>query len=254
MIQTQHIKPVVKNKRIEFKLILFFAYVGSLIYLLIKGYPWMSVAWVHVCFVFIYSIYAFGRDFTEILFAPFVAIMMPITHWQSMRYLKKFKQNIHAEAVIILGHSDWHKLKGWIQPNYFPSELKAVVSFLKSRKRAFSFYPKANAADIEDIMKNNAVKEVILLGHGDSHVFQLCTDELLYYCEFKGGEYMKEFVHQLHCGTRHGKSLIDYVVPEANRANCFLIRKPITGPEIEKELKRRMKDSNVRLPQILPMK
>jgi len=76
---------------------------------------------------------------------------------------------------------------------------------------------------------------------GSSHIFQLSIDEILYYCDFNNPKYKKEFVHQIHCGTTHGKSLVDYVVPLENRGSCFFFRKPINGFDILKELKRRRK-------------
>jgi hypothetical protein len=53
-----------------------------------------------------------------------------------------------------------------------------------------------------------------------------------------------KFLHQVHCGTPHGKSLIDYVVPEKNKGKCFLIRKPINFYEIKRELKKQ-KEVNI---------
>lgn len=225
---------------IEFKLAFFLIYIGTLLFFLIRGYGWMTVFWTHLFFVLIYSIYHFGREFLEILVAPLMAVSIPIHHWFSKRYLKRLKQNVPARTVIVLGHSDWRKLEAWIKPNYSFFELKALVNLLKKKGQDFSFYPKASVTDVEIIMKNDEIKEVYFMGHGNSHLFQLGTDDLLYYCEFKGGQYKKDFVHQIHCGTEHGKSLIDYVVPEQNRSGCFLIRKSITGLEIEKELKQRI--------------
>jgi hypothetical protein len=115
-----------------------------------------------------------------------------------------------------------------------------MIEYLKKKNQNFSFYTKAGFADVEKIMSDKNIKEVYFFGHGDSHTFQLNTDEVLYYCEFNDQEkYGKEFVHQVHCGTPHGKSLIDYVVPEENRSKCFFFDKSITGPEIIKEFKRR---------------
>jgi hypothetical protein len=90
-------------------------------------------------------------------------------------------------------------------------------------------------------MSNSEIREVCFYGHGTSHMFQLSTNEMLYYCDFNNrGKYGKDFIHQIHCGTSHGKSLIDYVVPEENKIKCFFFRKSITVIDIEKELKRKM--------------
>lgn len=144
-----------------------------------------------------------------------------------------------AEAVIVLAHSNWFKLEAWVKPNFFISEIKSVVSYLRGKKQDFAFYTHASFGDVKNIMANADIKEVYFFGHGSSHMFQLSTDDILYYCDFNDPRYGKEFVHQVHCGTPDGKSLVDHVVPEGNRSGCFLVRKSITAIDIEKEFKRR---------------
>jgi hypothetical protein len=171
-----------------------------------------------------------------------MALYIPIEEYKIKKYLKKFKQNTPEEVVLILGHSDWTKLEAWVKPNSSLSEIKIIVELLNKKGQIFSFYPNASLKDVEEIMSNNEIKEVYLLGHGSSHIFQLGTDDILYYCEFNNSKYGKEFVHQVHCGTPDGKSLVDYVIPEENKKGCFLIRKPITGITIEKEFKKKIQN------------
>lgn len=227
---------------VDYRLILFFLYVGFLVFLLVTQHNIWTVIYVHFLFVFIFSIFYFGRQFLYIFLAPLMAIFIPVEQYRINRFLKKFKQNTHSEVAIILGHSDWTKLEAWIKPNSGLSELKLLVELLKIKKQDFSFYPRASFGEVEKIMSNKHIKEVYLLGHGSSHIFQLNTDDILYYCEFSNPRYGKEFVHQIHCGTPDGKSLVDYVVPAENRNGCFLIRKPITMIRVEKELKQKIKD------------
>jgi len=227
------------NNEIEFGLIALLAYLGSLIFLWIKTGDLLAVLLSHLLFVSIYSIFHFGRDFLFIVIAPVFVILTPINNYFIKRYLKNFKQNVPAEAVIVLAHSDWRKLEAWIKPNFFTSELKAVTKYLIKKKREFSFYTNASLEDIDQIMLNKDIKEVFFFGHGNSHAFQLGSEDILYYCDFNRQNHEKEFVHQMHCGTSHGKSLADYVVAEGNKSNCFLIRKPITAYDIEKDLKNR---------------
>ena len=227
---------------IEYRLILFTFYVGFLGYLLIKGSGWAAVFYTHVSFVVIYSIFYFGRQFFYILAAPIVAIVLPIHNLFLKKYLKKFKQNTPAEVTIVLAHSDWRKLEAWVKPNFFINEIAILIKYLKTNKQDFSFYPNATIEGVEKIMQSKTVKEVYFFGHGSSHVFQLGTDDILYYCEFNHERYGKEFVHQVHCGTKDGKSLVDYVVPENNRSKCFLIRKSISGLDIVKEFKKKIKE------------
>ena len=93
-------------------------------------------------------------------------------------------------------------------------------------------------------MSDKSVREVYFVGHGSSHKFQLGTDDIVYYCDFIDAKYGKDYVHQVHCGTPDGKSLVDYVVPESNRSGCFFVRKLLTTGQIEKELKRRTKEAD----------
>jgi hypothetical protein len=173
-----------------------------------------------------------------------LAVLIPINNYRLKKYLENFKQNVPAEVAIILGQSDFFKFEAWIKINFLESEISWLVRYLNTKKQNFSFYPKARLEDVEKIMSDKSIKEVYFFGHGDSHTFQLNTDEVLYYCEFNDpGKYGKEFVHQVHCGAQDGKSLIDYVVSEKNRTKCFLFRKVINHLDIIKEFKRRIKES-----------
>ncbi len=223
----------------EFKLILSLSYIISIGYIATQKGLIMAVI-THVIISLVFAVFRFGSEFIKIFFFPIWMIGVPIEQLLSLRYINRFKQNTPEETVIILGHSNWHKLSSWIKPNYSTSELKILVKLLNKQKKNFSFYTKATLRDVEDIMKNTKIKEVYFLGHDDSHVFCLGTNEYLYYCEFRGGQYKKDYIHQVHCGTKHGKSLIDYVVPEENREECFFFRKEINGAKIIREFKKQI--------------
>lgn len=227
---------------IEWKLALFAFYIILLVSSLLTGNDLKTVATGHLSFVILFSIVYFGRDFLYILFSPVMAFAVPITYLRIKRYLKKFKKNTPEEVVLVMGHSDWTKLEAWLKPNAFLAEMKSIVKYLQTKNQNFSFYTHATLKDVEEIMSNKTIKEVYFVGHGSSHLFQLKTDVILYYCEFNNLVYGKEFVHQIHCGTSHGKSLADYVVPEQNRKGCFFFRKPITGPFIEKQFENKIKE------------
>lgn len=228
--------------QIEYKLVLFILYIGFLLFIFISHKDWKFVLNTHVSFVVIFSFFYFGKQFIYILFAPLTAILILITSFRLKRYLKNFKQNESTHAAVILAHSDWYKLEAWIKPNFFLGEIKWLVKYLKRKGDDFSFFAKVTQDDVRLIMSDPLIKEVIFYGHGTSHMFQLCNDDILYYCEFSDGKYAKELVHQFHCGTKHGKSLIDYVVPDKNKSQCFIIRKSITSITIEKELKKMIKN------------
>ncbi|MBU6500646.1 MAG: hypothetical protein KGJ89_04310 [Patescibacteria group bacterium] len=226
-------------QRLEFKLPLFFAYVSVLVYAWIRTGHLLPVLFVHLFFVLIVGIVYFGQEFLMFFFSPIFLVLWPLQNIFVRKYLKKFSQNAPTEAVVVLGHSNWFTLEGWVKPIFLKREIKGLVKLLEAKQQNFSFYPDSNISDVEKIMSNQNIKEVYFFGHGNSHCFQLSTDEILYYCDFNDPKYGKEFVHQVHCGLPHGKSLVDYVVPEKNRPQCFLFRKPINSGFIMKELKRR---------------
>lgn len=232
-----------KIPKLEIKLVLFLAYIIAITISIFK-YGYKSSLYVHIIFVVIFSIFYFGFKFIYIAIAPVMAILGLINTLIIKIILKKYDKNIPRETVIILGHPDRTKLEGWIKPDILYDELKDLLNYLKKKKSIFSFYEKATLEDVENIMQNSLIKEVYFFGHGSSHTFQLTNDVYVYYCDFIDEKYRKDFAHQVHCGTKYGKSLIDYVVPKENQEKCFLIRKPINGITIRKEFKRRAKELN----------
>jgi len=198
---------------------------------------------LYVYIVLVISTVYFGRQFLRIMFAPLMSIIIVIVHFQVKRFIKQFPNNKPADIVIFLAHPDWRTLEGWIKPNYLKYEIVALVEYLKSTGHTFSFFPHATFSDVEKIMRDTQVKEVGFYGHGNSHEFCLSNDLTIFYCDFNSQQYLKQYVHQFHCGTREGKSLVDYVVPPENRSKCFFFRKSITGPEIVKDLKQRIKQN-----------
>lgn len=233
--------------KLENKAYFYVAYIVSLILIfclsLSKGlnYALYGILGVHLFFVLIVSLLSFGVQVIKNFFFPFITIRMVIDNIRIRQYLKKFSQNSPAHSVLVLGHANWLKFKAWIKPNFSFKEIKTIVEYLEEAGKDFSFYPNANLEDVKKIMEDKSIAEVYFWGHGDSHTFQLSTDEILYYCEFNINEHEKQFVHQVHCGTEDGKSLIDYVVPDKNKSKCFFVRKSITGPWIIKEFENRTK-------------
>ncbi len=242
-ITKYHVKKPKDNKnKVEFKLLIYFAYIIYLISVLLSVRNVWLMLYAHLIIITIFSLYYFGRDFFYILLSPIWIVVYPLQLAKVKYYLKKFSTNTPKETVVVLAHSNWRKLEAWVKPNYFFSEIKLLAKYLKTKGSDFSFYTQAGLDDVNEIMRNDSIKEVYFYGHGSSHVFQLGTDEILYYCEFGNGKYSKDYVHQMHCGTEDGKSLVDYVVPEENKNECFLIRKSITALTIEKVLKKKMKE------------
>lgn len=233
------IGPKYVASRPEYKLVFFLAYIAALLITWIAGYGLAKVIAIHLLFVLVFSVYYFGLQFLLILIAPVFALTLPVQTYLVRRYLRQFSQNKPARVAVVLGHPDWTKLEAWVKPIFSKGEIKALIRYLRAKGQDFSFYPEASIRDVEQIMRDERVKEVYFFGHGNAHSFQLGTEEILYYCDFGGAAYTKDFVHQVHCGDPHGKSLVDYVVPETNRAECFFFPKSITGAQIMKEFKKR---------------
>ncbi|MHB9019829.1 MAG: hypothetical protein ACYC3G_03090, partial [Minisyncoccota bacterium] len=164
-----------------------------------------------------------------------------IANYRFNKFLNKYKQNIPAKTVLILGHSNWRDVEFWTKVNFTIGELKPIIKFLELKTPDFSFYPNATFEDVEKIMANKNVREVYFLGHGDCHVFKLSPNQPLYYCDFNNEKYKKDYIHQVHCGDKYGKRLIDYVVPEENRNKCFSFKRVITSFRIRREFKNRIK-------------
>jgi len=233
-----------KDDSIEWELIVFLLYFIFLVITIFTIKNLLAVLYIHIVLMIIFSIYYFGRELFYILVAPLFVILYPLNSFQTKRFLKKVKLNKPCHTVVVLAHSNWRKLEAWIKPNFNVSEIKLLYKYLKKKGVDFSFYSKATLDDINNVMADKNIKEIYFYGHGSSHVFQLGTGEYLYYCEFSNGKYEKDFIHQMHCGTEDGKSLVDYVVPDKNKKECFWVKKSITGPYIEKILKKRIKELN----------
>ncbi len=219
--------------RAELKLILFFLFlifsilfIGFLLFIQRNYSLLLILGFIVALFILIFILFIFSED------------------RKIKRFVNNFRQNASTEVVIILAGNNFLKLRGWVKV-LFPSydEIVLLKDLLEKSKKDFSFYLNASVEDVEKIMSDENIKEVYFLGHGDSHTFVLSTDVILYYCEFNNfNRYKKDFVHQVHCGTLHGKSLVDYVVPKKNKDRCFFFRREINSRDVNKELKRRIKE------------
>ena len=167
-------------RKVQVGLILFFAYVATLVIVGWETRSFWMVFDTHLIFVLIFGIIYLRYQFFMFFFAPIYAVMWPIENFRVKRYLKHFKKNIPAETVIVLGHADWFTLEGWIKPIFLKREIKALVDYLHVAQKDFSFYTDADFTTVEEIMGDKNIKEVYFFGHGNSHEFQLDTDEILY--------------------------------------------------------------------------
>jgi hypothetical protein len=242
---------------IKFQATLFVLYDIFLVIIFFEWHnPWI-LFWINLGVMTLLGLLLFSEYLFQVICVLIAPIGVPAAVFavtsearHLKKYLKDFPQNVPMEVVIVLGHADWSKTMAWFKPNSGKGEVKTIVKLLQAKKQNFSFYPNATQQDVEKIMSDKSIKEVYFVGHGSSHKFQLGTEDILYYCDFNDAKYGKEYVHQIHCGTPDGKSLVEYVVPEKNRNGCFFVRKLLRTGQIETELKRRMKEASESKPAI----
>ena len=209
-----------------------------------------------ISFLYFFLVYIFGFLFaiftgiteeTALPFAfPFFLLFFLVANKQEKdikKYLEKFNSNTHKKAVVILAYYDKYTIKYSFKNNYSLEEIKALVEYLKiSRGDDFSFYLKASKDDVVKIIEDENVREVLFVGHGDSHTFVLNLDEEIYYCDFNNTKCSKDFIHQAHCGDKFGKSLVEYVVSKDNQNKCFYSRKEVSSKDIIKWFKNRTEE------------
>ena len=230
--------------KLDWKLILFpivFLLSAYASYLLLRSYfsPALRPGFI---FLMVLASVTMAFVLTGLIFAIFILCLLtlfaPINSYFFNKYLKTVRQDASAGVAVILGRPNWFKFKGWYKVNFTKREMELIFKYLGKRGLGFRIYPRASFEDVEEIMGNSSIWEVFFCGHGDSHTFRLTTDETIFYCDFKGDpKYKKEFVHQVHCGTKDGsdRRLIDYVVPEENWDRCFYFPKSITSRDIRKK-------------------
>lgn len=198
-------------------------------------------------FGFLFAIFAGITEETALPFAfPFFLLFFLVANEQERdikKYLEKFNSNTHKKAVVILAYYDKYTIKYSFKYNYSWGDIKVLAEYLKiSRGNDFSFYLKASKDDVVKIMEDKSVREVLFVGHGDSHTFVLNLDEEIFYCDFNDQKYNKDFIHQVHCGSRFGKSLVEYVVSKDNQNKCFYPRKEVSSKDIKKWFKNRIEE------------
>ena len=171
----------------------------------------------------------------QIYIIPFIPIF-PLVFYVSRsvsgdikEYLnkKKINQDTHKSTVIIITHFNWYNLDYYINSPITLNSIKAIVEYLEKTKKVFSFYLKASRNDIENIMIDKKVNEVYFVGHGESDKFQINVESSIKYIEFNKKKYSKDYVHQIHCGSKKGVPLRYYVVPKSNWKLCYFRRETI---------------------------
>lgn len=129
-------------------------------------------------------------------------------------------KNIPAETVIVIGKNEYLKPSFWIAPNY-DTGLLTMVNYLRMRGKPFSIYYEASRKTLDDIMADEKIRTVLLVGHGRRHGFGIDKSTVVDYCSYSSPKYRKDFVYQIHCNQGKGTSLVEYVVPKENQQDCI---------------------------------
>lgn len=181
----------------------------------------------------------------QIFIIPFIPIFpvvflffLSLSRKINKYFLKEdINQNTHKKIVVIVTHFSWYNLNFYINNSPTPDDIIAITKYLKNSNKEFSFYLKSSRDDIEKIMRDKKVREVYFLGHGDSDKFQIDANNSAKYIEFNNKKYSKNYVHQIHCGSKKGIPLRYYVVPKKNWKQCYFKRDVIKEKDIVKYFK-----------------
>lgn len=235
-----------KDWRVDVGFMFNFIILISLTFILLGKLSLLDFSFIYLFGVLVSLIIGAADDFGQALIFPILLFAYQTVNKEEKKikkYLNDFNKNVHKSAVVILAYYDRYSIKYSLKENYDLSEIKLITEYLKlSRGNDFSFYFGASQDDVRNIMFDSAVREVLFVGHGDSHTFVLNLDDDIFYCEFNDIKCSKDIIHQVHCGTKTGKSLVEYVVPKENYKICFLSNKSIRYRDIKKWFKNRIKE------------
>ena len=135
-------------------------------------------------------------------------------------YFLKIKKNIPAKTVIVTGKSEYKSPSFWFSPNY-DLGLIFLIKYLKLKNEDISIYKNVDLNTLDEIMSNDNISTVYLVGHGRRHGFAIDSNTVVDYCRYNDTIYKKHYVYQIHCNHGKGKSLVGYVVDEENREECL---------------------------------
>ena len=190
-----------------------------------------------------------GMQWLLVPFIPVFPIVIYVSFYIQRMIRKnllteKVKQNINSRTVVLVTNFKWYEIDFHINASPTHYEIKELVKYLINFKEDFSFYLKPTREDIEKVMADKKVREVYFVGHGNSSEFQINNTDSLKYKEFDDEKYFKDFVHQIHCGTKYGKPLRHYTVPKNNWRYCFFVRKTTNERVITNYFKKLNKQFN----------
>ncbi len=200
----------------------------------------LSILHLGLLAVTLFRIAILREEWALTLFGSFGAAYIFWDEIKLLKYLqkKKYKQNIPSETSVIVAFPDYSFLEGWIRAHWSYEEMVALCELIDLKENDVSFYLRASIDDVRGLMVNTSVKRMYFVGHGSRNSFGLSNGLVILYDEFAGDQFVKEYVHQVHCGHGEGESLVDRVVPPENRNGCFFFPEMISNKKIISELKK----------------
>jgi hypothetical protein len=135
-------------------------------------------------------------------------------------HLYHIPKKIPSDTVIVIGKNEYRKPSFWTSPNY-DMGLVLMVKYLRLMGRPFSIYHNTDIATLDKIMENKEIKTVYMVGHGRRHGFVMDKGTVVDYCRYNDPKFKKDYVYQIHCNHGKGTTLVEYVVPKENQAECM---------------------------------
>jgi len=155
-----------------------------------------------------------------LFFLPVKLLNFLLTEMVLRVHLFHVPKNIPAETVVVIGKNEYSKPSFWVAPNY-DMELVLILDYLRMKGKPFSVYYESSVETLDEIMADEKIRTVFLVGHGRRHGFVIDKNTVVDYCRYDDPKYGKDFVYQIHCNQGKGKSLVEYVVPKENWKECI---------------------------------
>lgn len=213
-------------------------------FMLLNDYSTNNVIYFNLEYIFLYFfiIFSFFLLIYLYVFAPFRILYFWVSRFFINLYLKKEKinKNILVNSLIIIGLDNFKNFSYQINPNY-NLEIITILEYLKIKKEKYGVYFVKNVADLDKIMKSSKVNDIYLLGHGIRHGFSFNQDLIVNYCRYKN--YTKNLVYQLHCNSKGGNSLAEYVLSK-NKMLCVPNYYNLTESNINNFFMLKIKETN----------
>lgn len=150
-------------------------------------------------------------------------------------YLKKYKkfEKNNIDTAIIIANFDFFNLKDWLLAP-FEINFVDICEICSFKSWNFKIYTNLNEEQFDEIIYNNKIKRLYLVGHGSRNSFCLHRNKPVFYEKYRKdnlnqkllkkynqNEINKEFIAQYHCNHLYGNSLADYIVKDPEKRKQY---------------------------------